>query len=369
MVRLESEYTAFQQFVKENSPPPESQKNPPHGVDPKTYSFLLAAIDYNKKVKNIFGNIDPKTINLIKIYFTSSFSITEVATFEGLTRNTAKNRILKGLKRIWEQLPSNIQKTFLEEEIIKMKDPTTSLKHTNREITKALWENPEYRRKTMEGIQRKSQDPNFIQTMKTISQGRRSPMEGKKHTSETIEKIRKATQEIWNRKHNMEKGADPLTKRVALFGAWLEMTQLLGRSPYSKEIEKLRKENKTPFSITMYKQEFGKGSFARAKKELDRLTTLAGLSFEAAQKLTDYLTSKSKELAEYGISEEDIQKHIDQIKEVCRKILSATSEEEQAAEHLDLLLSRIWRKISTMTPLYIDQDQEIQSSIPLQRRS
>lgn len=218
MVRLETGYRPPSEVAKENRPSPDIQKNPPHGVDPKTYDFLLAAVDYNRNVKNIFDAIDPTTRNLIGVYFGAEVSLTEVATFAPLSRNPAKNRILRGLKTIWEQLPSNIQKTFPKEEIIKVKDPTTILRITHTKIAKTLWKNPDYRKKTTAGIQEKSQDPNFIRRMKDVSRGRPSPMKGKKHTEETVGKIREGVQRAWNERRN----ADLLKRRAHEFSAYLQ---------------------------------------------------------------------------------------------------------------------------------------------------
>lgn len=157
-------------------------------------------------------------------------------------------------------------------------EPTTSLhgkgstKSNGRsEVAKTLWRDPRYKEKTLAGIRRKKDDPNFIQTMREIGQRRTPVMQGKGHKEETIDKIRKSTQENWNKQHGIDHN-DPLAKRNALIAEWQRLSKLLEHSPSSKEITKLKHQGETRFSTTMYKQEFGEGSFTRAKETLATIT-------------------------------------------------------------------------------------------------
>lgn len=344
-VRLEQSFVLTEQNTQDT-------KKISHGVSPETYEFLI-----DVKTYKAFRNIDPEIINLIEAYYSTEVSLRELSKSVGISRPTATKRILAGLNQAWEQLPSDTQLQHSKEKVIKLKDASTispRVSNKKSEAAKALWGNKVYREKALASLRQRKNNPEFIQRMRDIGQARPPPMEGKTHTKEAIKKIQNSTQENWNKQHGIEITTDRLTKRGIFLGEWLRLSQLLGHSPSYSEITELKRERKTRFSVTMYKQEFGGGSFTKAKEQLDRLTTLAGPSFEAAQRLTGYLTSKSKELAKYGITEEDIQKHNAQIKEACDKILSATSEQEtnQGMERLDLLLSRIQRKISIMTPFY-----------------
>lgn len=161
------------------------------------------------------------------------------------------------------------------------------------------------------------------------------------------------------------KETPPPVTRQQLLDEYMRLSKLLGHFASSFELNKLYEEGETPFSRSVYERELGQGSFTEAKKTMlseytiitSRIIELAGPSFEAAQRLTGYLTSKSTELAKHGIPEKDILRHNTQIEEACDKILLATSQEEinQAVERLNLLLSRIQRKISTMTPLSVNK--------------
>lgn len=372
---------------REHTMPNGEQNTPklPYGVAPKTHSFLLAAIDYNSNVKNIFDNLDPTTLTLVLAYYFEEYSIRDLArkniqdirglaskvywelTSKSLTsanilwevekkqrldKNTIKRRLVPGLNAIWQMLPSEIQEAHPKKGVIKIKEAPNSspmVREKKSEATKALWKDGDYRKKTLQGMKTRGNNAEFTQKLKTTRN--RNPRPQK-----TIEKIREGRQKVWNKKHNMPEKADLLTRRTELFGSWLEMTQLLGHSPSSPEVRALKRENKTPFSITMYMQEFGEGSFTIAKEKLERLTTLAVSSFEATKKLTEFLTDQSKELARNGIQEEEIQKYNVQMKERQSKILSATSKEEinQWVESLDLLLRRIKRKIFATTPFSFD---------------
>lgn len=166
-----------------------------------------------------------------------------------------------GLNTIWEQLPPEIQQEYPKEKVIKIKENLSRSPIVAKKISEAvtsLWHNNnEYRKKTLEGIR-----------------NRELP------TQETIIRRGKTMQRIWNRKHGIEENADPLTRRGALFGEWLRITtQELDHSPSLHDIDRLRKENKTKFSATMYRQEFGEGSFTEAKQVLNGIVrTIAFLN-------------------------------------------------------------------------------------------
>lgn len=361
MVRLETGYTVPSEVVKEDPLPPDTQKNPPHGVDPRTYSLILTAEEYNRDVKDIFGEIDPDDLYITLRYYKEDVSLTDLDEIDKKHRSrpTRKKVILSTLSRLWELVPPEAFPPEIadhKEEVIKIKEDSSRSPHVAEKISKvvtSLWHNSDqYKKKTLEGI--KNREP---------------------PTQETIIRRAKTMQQIWNKKHGMEENADPLTRKIELFREWLRITTEVP-DPSLHDIDRLKKENKTKFSATMYRQEFGDGSFTKAKETLvqlvelerrSRIMTLAGPSFEAAQKLVDYLTSRSKKLAKYGISEEDIQRYNAQIVEAHDKILLATSQEEisQAVERLDLRLSRIKRKISIMTPLSINKGRlRLQSDIP-----
>lgn len=309
----------------------------PHGVAPETYGLLLFARDH-KEILDIVDSLDKgknrivnPTRKLLYVYYFNDVSIRDLRKYLGGDRTTNGKRMLAALEVIWQNVPPEIQSQYPKEKAVKLKENQSN-----------------------------SNNPGFIAKMREVGKRRGSPMDGKTHSDTTILKIRKTAQEIWNKRHGIEDIHEPLEKRNLLFAEWLRITQSLQRYPTSFDIKKLREQDKTKFSKTMYNREFGDGSFSRAKEKLDRLTTLAGPSFEAAQKFIDYLTGKAQQLAKYQISKEDIQRHSVQIKEARFKILLATSEEEanQGMERLNLLLSRIQRKISVMTPFTLDDEHQ-----------
>ena len=335
--------------------PSDNQNNPPnnklpHGVAPETYEILLYARGH-KEILDIVDSLDKgkriinPTRNLIGVYFGTDVSLRELQKYVGGNRTTNAKRMLKGLETIWQNFPTEIPK----EKAVRLKDSPSDSPRIRKERSKAataLWQERKYREKTLQGMKTKGNNQDYIRKLKATRNRDARPQE-------TTEKIRKNVQKAWDRKHNIQENAD---RKAILARSWLEMTLLLGHSPSSTEVRALKKENKTSFSITMYIQEFGNGSFTRAKENLDRLTTLAGPIFEAAQRFMVGLKSNYKKLSRYGISEEDIQKHNAQIKEACFKILSGTSGEEinQRVEKLGLLLSRIQRRISILTPFSFD---------------
>lgn len=136
---------------------------------------------------------------------------------------------------------------------------------------KNLWQDEDYRQKVIRALEQRKNDPEFIEKMRAISKGRPSPMEGKTHSPETARKISASTQNNWNTIHGIEPN-DPLAKRTELFTEWQQLTALLGHCPSLREITRLKREGKTRFSVTMYKQEFGQGSFTRAKEALATIT-------------------------------------------------------------------------------------------------
>lgn len=149
---------------------------------------------------------------------------------------------------------------------------------------------------------------------------------------------------------------------VELHNEWARLSKLLQHSPSSYEIGKLYRYGVTKFPRSVYARVFGQESFARAREVLDgqeqirmsQIMTLASPSLMGAQKLIAFLNSKSRQLSNYGISEDEISNHSAQIKDACDRILEASDEKvNQTIEKLNLLLSRIQRKISTMTPLSI----------------
>lgn len=220
-------------------------------------------------------------------------------------------------------------------------------KKSRSQVAKDLWQDENYREKTLQALKQRKHDPNFIAKMRLLRQGIPSPMEGKNHLAKTVNKIQQSVQRRWNEIHGIQEPESLLAKRNALFTEWLRLSQLLRHSPSSTEITRLKKENKTRFSVTMYKKEFGEGSFMKAKKVL---------SLEYAQNFIVSLANKSKQLSKYQIPEEDINRYSAQIKNACDKIFSSASSKEisQLIEQLNLFIRRISRKISAMTPLTVD---------------
>src|SRR3989344_4144625 len=266
--QVETELPVGTQSSKENG------YNPPHGVSQETYEIIIYARDH----KEILDKVDlldkgkriiNPTRNLIVIYCSTEASLRDVAKSTGGGKGTNAKRILRGLEIIWEQLPDGIQVLYPKEKAVRLKKPKpiSSRENVKRGKTaKSLWENQEYRNKTVEALKERKDDPEFIARMRQISQGRLSPMEGRTHSQETIAKITKVTQENWNKLHGIETTDDPLTKRKALLAEWIKLTRLLKHVPSSKDIIRLKKEGKTRFSTTMYRKEFGEGSFIKAKK-------------------------------------------------------------------------------------------------------
>jgi len=146
-----------------------------------------------------------------------------------------------------------------------------SVSSPRSEVAKALWRDKGYRQKVTDALEQRKNNPQFIATMRAISKGRPSPMEGKTHSPETARKIRSSTQNNWNTIHGIEPN-DPLAKRTKLLTEWQRLVTLLGHPPSSKDISRLKREGMTRFSITMYKQEFGEGSFTKAKEALATIT-------------------------------------------------------------------------------------------------
>lgn len=247
--------------------PGQNESKISHGVSSETYGFLIAA-----QVHNAFDNIDSTTRNSIAIYYGTGISLTELPNYIGAKGNktTVRNRILKGLDRAWEQLPLQAQLQFPKEQVIKLKDIYISprLVARRREIAVTLWQDINYRKKNIETHRRKTNNnPGVISKIQEISHGRKPPMEGKHHTPATIEKIKSSIQKSWNQRHGIRTD-DPLAKRTALFYEWQRISLLLGHSPSSRKITRLKHEGKTRFSTTMYEQEFGEGSFTKAKSVL-----------------------------------------------------------------------------------------------------
>lgn len=147
----------------------------------------------------------------------------------------------------------------------------TPISSARSEAAKALWQDEGYRQKVIGALEQRKNNPQFIETMRAVSQGRPSPMEGKTHSQASVAKITNTTQENWNKQHGIDHN-DPLAKRNALVAEWQRLFQLLEHSPSSTEITRLKQEGDTEFSVTMYKREFGQGSFTRAKEALAAIT-------------------------------------------------------------------------------------------------
>lgn len=332
MVRLETGHTPLSEVVKENRPSPDAPKNPPHGVAAETYGLLLYARDH-KEILDAVDSLDKgkkivnPTRNLLAVYFATGASLRDLPKFVGGDRITNGKRMLKALEVIWQHSPPTIQLQYPKEKAVRVKElpflsPSRSKKLSD--TTKAIWQDDDKRK-------------------------------------ELVEAVKRGVQRYCNAKYYaIEETADSSAKRQLLLDEAKRLIIQIGRSPTSPELYRLYKEGETLFSRTVYENEFSqKGHYREAWKKIESellnpiITALAGPSFEAAQRLTGYLTSKSTELAKHGISEKDISKHTVQIEQACGKILSATSEQEvnQAVERLNLLLSRIKRKIEVMIPL------------------
>jgi len=160
---------------------------------------------------------------------------------------------------------------------------------------------------------------------------------------------------------------NPVTP-IELYAEWVKE-----ESPSSHRLAILHREGKTKFSRSVYERILGNGSFTVAKRVLrsgkiatdeelqqkiieerrNRITSLANPTFEETQKLIDFINTRSKQLNKYGISEDEINKHLAQIEHARNELLSVGSDKKISTmiERLNLLISRVQRKISLMTPL------------------
>lgn len=203
------------------------------------------------------------------------------------------------------------------------------------QIAKDLWQNNDYREKTVEALKGRRNNPEFIAKMQQLSKGMLSPMDGKRHSEETVAKIRATTQENWNKRHGIEQADDPLAKRNALISEWLRLSQLLGHSPSSTEITMLNKQRATKFSITMYKKEFGQGSFTRAKEILICINSIQNF-------MTSLLHNPSK-ILRGSVLEKDIKTTYETVMAELQSIFSTPSIDNvrEKVEALNAKISQI----------------------------
>jgi len=318
---VESENRAhypYKELPKKSGDKPEI----PYGVSPMTYNLILDGMRYGA-----FDSLDEITKKLIDTYFFTEASLRDLRAVAGI-RNTGtiKKRILGGLSIGWEHLPPEIQQQYPKEEAIRMKDAPRSspaLREKHARIFRTFWEDPSRRQKMIEGIRKRKDNPNFIQRMRELRQGR-SPMEGKKHTQETKEKIREATQENWDKKHGIHVTDGPLARITVVVKELSTLHQNIGHEASTTEITRLRKQGKTKFSVTPYKQILGHGSFTRAKEVSEGLSE--AVSFLNA------LNENPSTIAHRRVLEKDIKEMSAAITNGVQDILSSTSNEEIKAK-------------------------------------
>ena len=249
----------------------------PHGVAPETHGLLLYARDHKEILHRVDSlnkgkKIANPTRNLLAVYFGTETTLSALPKFVGGNRTTNTRRILQGLEIIWNHVPPEIQSQYPKEKAVRLKENQLN-----------------------------------------------SPMEGKKHSDTTIAKIRDTTQKNWNIRHDIEPN-DRLAKKTALVAEWQRLSQLFGHSPSSTEITRLKQEGNTKFSVTMYKQEFGQGSFKKAREILDRVTSIQNFA-------TDLLQNPSKILS-HSVLEKDVKAIHATIMSELSSILSTSSIEE-----------------------------------------
>jgi len=350
--QIETEHPALPAVSAEQNVPLDNQNltnnRLPHGVAPETYGLLLFARDH-KEILNVVDALDKgknrivnPSRNLIGVYFGTEASIRDLAKAVGGDRATTKRRILDGLEVIWEHLPPELQSQYPKEKTVRLKDSTSiscweARKRSNAAVT--LWQDKNYREKTLQSLRNRKNDPNFITTMRAISEVRPSPMEGKTHSQKTVAKITNTTQQNWNKQHGIESN-DPLAKKTALVAEWQRLSQLLEHSPSSTEITRLKREGKTRFSTTMYKQEFGQGSFAKAKEILAYFSSIQEFAVTLLQNPSKILTR--------SVLEKDVKAVHATVMSELSSILSASSieEVEERTKALNGKISEIKRELN-----------------------
>ena len=345
------------------SPQVHSEQNTsklPHGVAPETYGLLLFARDHNDILEKVDSldqgknRIISSVRNLLFLYFFNDISGRDLRKFVGGgERKSNARRMLEALEVIWQETPPEIQLQYPKEKAVRLKEnPSNSprILEKRKKTLVTLWEGEDYRKKRLEELRNRKNDPGFIAKMRETGKRRGSPMEGKKHSDATIAKIRKATQEIWNKRHDIEAEDtnEPLEKRNLLFTEWLRITQSLQRYPTYSDITKLRKERKVRFSTTMYKQVFGDGSFTRAKQLLDSMA-----------RTTDFLNDlQENPYSAVGrrVLESDIKKNASEVAVDIQNILAASSIDElrKGSIELDERLDAVKNQLKTRSAHIIE---------------
>ena len=174
----------------------------PHGVAPETYGLLLYAHDH-KEILDIVDSLDRgKRVrnpvrNLLVVYFSAEVSGRDLSKSVGGDRFTNGTRMLEALDAIWQNVPPEIQSQYSREKAVRLKEsPSISPRQAQKrsDAARALWEDQTYREKVVESLKANGSNPKFIQRMRDLRKGK-SPMEGKKHTKETKNKISRSVRE------------------------------------------------------------------------------------------------------------------------------------------------------------------------------
>lgn len=160
----------------------------PHGAAPETHALLRFAWGH-KEILDIVDSLDKRkkrivnpTIDLLYVYYFNDVSLRDLSKDLGGGRTANGKRMLAALEVIWQNVPPEIQSQYPKEKAVKLKENQSNsprILEKRKETLVALWKDEDYRKKRLEELSNRKNNPGFIQKMRDVRKGDPSPMEGK----------------------------------------------------------------------------------------------------------------------------------------------------------------------------------------------